>query len=142
MNSINNINNRVLVIYGPNMNLIGLRSNKEKGRLTLDKLSKHIKAQSKFLTIKFFQTNDEVKATNLLQSQRNKIKGLILFPGPWQDCGYILNDIIQIINLPFVTISVGEKENILRGIKNIDNCDLYKASTEALQVFENFLLHK
>ena len=52
MNNINNINNRVLVIYGPNMNLIGLRSNKEKSLLTLDKLSKHIKTQSKFLTIK------------------------------------------------------------------------------------------
>tara|TARA_B100001123_G_scaffold124959_1_gene145595 strand:- start:290 stop:718 length:429 start_codon:yes stop_codon:yes gene_type:complete len=142
MKTINNINSRVLIIYGPNMNLLSLLSKEKKRRLTLDRLSKHIKAHSKLLTIKIFQTNDEIKATKMIQSHRNKIDGLILFPGPWQNCAYILNDIITILNLPFVTVSLGEKVNILRGIQNIEKNNLYEASTDALKVFEKKLQNK
>jgi len=67
-----------------------------------------------------------------VQRQRNKFCGLLLFPGPWQKSAYTLQDTLELLSIPFVTISLGEKVEVLQGLKNIEKEDLYKASESAL----------
>ena len=126
--------NKILVIFGPNMNLIGLRKRDGKTRVTLDKLSRHLrKTATKIgLSLTILQTNNESRAVNQIQRQRKKIKGILIFPGPWQQSGHVLNDTLGILSIPCVTISNHKKEEALKVMKNIEEKDIYKSSEEAL----------
>ena len=63
----------ILVLQGPNLNLLGLKSSKKKGRLTLDRLNKQIRSFSKDsgINIKTLQTHKQFQAINFLQRNRN-----------------------------------------------------------------------
>ena len=116
------------------MNLLGLRTREDGGRITLDKLNRHLRkaAIKTLLSLTIIQTNDESRAVNHLQNQRKKIKGILLFPGPWQQSGYVIKDTLDILSIPCIAVSIGEKEGILKGMKNIAGTDIYKSSEKAL----------
>ena len=125
---------KILVIHGPNMNLIGYRYKKNKTRVTLDKINRCLRKEAIKLKqeIRMIQTNDEGDAVTILQRQRNKICGILLFPGAWQKSGHVLKDTLELLSIPFITISLGEKAEVLRGIDNILEEDIYKACEIAL----------
>ena len=124
----------VLIIHGPNMNLLGHRKIEANPNITLDKLNRNLRkvAKSLKMNIKIIQTDDEAKAVTTLKRQRNKARGIVLFPGPWQKSGYVLQDTLKLLSIPFVTVSVGEKAEVLQGLHNIYETDLYKAGEIAL----------
>ena len=80
---------KILVIHGPNMNLIGHRYKRNKSSVTLDKINRCLRNEASKLKqeLKIIQTNDEGKAVTILERQRNKICGILLFPGAWQQSG-------------------------------------------------------
>lgn len=125
---------KILVIHGPNMNLIGHRYKSNKSRITLDKINRCLRntANKLKLELKIIQTNDEGKAVTILQRQRNKIRGVLLFPGAWQKSGFVLKDTLELLSIPFITISLGEKAEVLQGLDNILEEDIYKACEIAL----------
>jgi 3-dehydroquinate dehydratase-2 len=116
------------------MNLLGHRKIEASPNITLDKLNKNLRkvASRLELKLKIVQTNDEARAVTIVQRQRNKFCGLLLFPGPWQKSAYTLQDTLELLSIPFVTISLGEKVEVLQGFKNIEKEDLYKAGEYAL----------
>ena len=124
----------VLIIHGPNMDLLGHRKIEANPNITLDKLNRNLRKVAKSLNmkVKIIQTNDEVKAATTIQRQRNKTSGILFFPGPWQKSGYVLQDILKLLSIPFITISVGEKAEVLQGLHNIYETDLYRAGEIAL----------
>jgi len=132
--SAHTISKHILIIHGPNMNLLGHRKIEANPNITLDKLNKNLRKVAKSLNmkVKIIQTNDETKAVTTLQRQRNKTCGILFFPGPWQQSGYVLHDTLKLLSIPFITISVGEKADVLQGLHNIYETDLYKASEMAL----------
>ena len=134
-NTINTSNKKILVIHGPNMNLLGLRKIENCERITLDKLNRYLrkKAKGRGVTLIIFQTNDESLAITKLQRQRKKIKGIILFPGPWQQSGHGIKDTLEILGIPYITISIGEKVKLLKGAHNIEGMNTYNAAEHALE---------
>ena len=126
--------NKILVIHGPNMNLIGHRNKRKKSSITLDKINRCLRMEAIKLKqeLKITQTNDEGNAVTILQRQRNKICGILLFPGAWQKSGYVLKDTLALLAIPFITISLGERADVLQGIDNILEEDIYKACKIAL----------
>ncbi len=126
--------NKILVIHGPNMTLIGHRYKKNKSRVTLDKINRCLRKEANKLKqeLKTIQINEEGNAVTILQRQRNKICGILLFPGPWQKSGYVLKDTLALLSIPFITISLGEEAGALQGIDNILEEDIYKACAIAL----------
>ena len=83
---------KLLVLHGPNMNLLGVRSAQKGENITLDKINRHIRRyiRDKNIEIKIIQTHSEVKAVSYIQNNRNNFDGLILTPGAWNESGYIL----------------------------------------------------
>ena len=124
--------NKILVIQGPNMNLLGHRYKNTK--ITLEKLNTHLRKTAKKFNIKLFiiQTNEESKATNTLQRQRNKICGVLLFPGPWQQSGFVLKDALELLEIPYITVSQGEDISLFNGIDNIKG-DILSAAEAAIE---------
>ena len=125
---------KILIIQGPNMNLLGYRFKDTKTKITLDKLNVHLrKTAKKFkLELIIIQTNDESKATTAIQRQRNKICSILLFPGPWQQSGFVLKDTLELLKIPYITISLGEDVTLLKGIDNIEG-DILKACETAIE---------
>ena len=123
---------KILIIQGPNMNLLGLKLKDTK--TTLGKLNAHLQKTARKHKIKLviIQTNDESKAVKALQRQRNKICSALLFPGPWQQSGFVLKDTLELLKIPYITISSGEDVTLLKGIDNIGG-DILKACETALE---------
>ena len=85
--------------------------------------------RNKDVKLKILQTHSETKAVSYIQNNRKKIDAIILVPGPWQYSGYILSELLDLVNIPFITITYKEKDYIklLNGKYNINDDNLYDA---------------
>ncbi len=101
----------ILIIQGPNLNLIGVKSAKLRKRITLDKINKGIRRyiREKEVTVKIYQTHSIEKAVTLLQRNRNWANGIIIAPGVWSTYEAILVNTLELIEVP--TIEVYDKDD-------------------------------
>ncbi len=126
---------RLLILHGPNMNLFGIHSAKKKQTITLDKINQHIRRfiRNKNLEIKIIQTHSETKAVSYIQNNRNKFHGVIITPGPWDQAGYTLLDLLQLINMNYTIINIeNKKNNLFKDSKAIYHTDILKSFEEAI----------
>ena len=74
---------KILILYGPNLNLLGIWSANRNKTITLDKLNRHIRKyiRDKKIDLKIIQTNEEAKAISYIQNNRKKIDAIITVPG-------------------------------------------------------------
>ena len=100
----------ILILQGPNLNLLGLRSKTISKRLTLDKLNKGIKNHvvDKDVKLKINQTHKQFQAVNFLQRNRNWANGLLFIPTSWANAEYTLFETIKIIDIPTSIIYFNE----------------------------------
>ena len=91
----------ILILQGPNLNLLGLKSSKKESRLTLDKLNKQIRSFSKEneINIKTLQTHKQFQAINFLQRNRNWANGILLIPTSWARNSHTILETINLIQL-------------------------------------------
>lgn len=96
----------LLVLHGPNMNLMGLRSSRVGETITLDKIDRALrrKAHKVGITLKTLQTHDSGKAITFLQRNRNWAQGLLISPGPWARFQHDLLDTLRLVGIPFAEI--------------------------------------
>ena len=101
----------VLIIHGPNMNLLGSFS---KNRMTLDKLNRNIKnfVKPKNVKLKIFQTHDVNKYITLIQRNRNKVDGIILNLGPLHSQSELISDTLSIVKHPFRCVEIGFQHKV------------------------------
>lgn len=127
---------KILVLHGPNLNLLGLRSAKLGTNITLDKVNSALRTEVRIseVELKILQTHDEAKAVTFLHRNRNKHQGLLFSPGVWSHCGYIIKDVLDIIQMSFVTIHFEKPiEVIFQPDEIIINEDPVKAYIEGIK---------
>ncbi|NOZ08753.1 MAG: type II 3-dehydroquinate dehydratase [FCB group bacterium] len=97
---------RILVLHGPNLNLLGLRSARLGTRATLDKVNRALRREVRntAFELKIFQTNSESAASIIIQRNRNKAAGILLAPESWRHGAYVLADTLDLIGLPLITV--------------------------------------
>ena len=115
----------ILILQGPNLNLLGLKSAPTKERLTLGKLNKKIKSSIKTedVQVKFLQTHKNFQAINFLQRNRTKAEGLLLIPTSWARGNYTILETITLIKIKTAVIYFNqpygfgtfENKSILKG---------------------------
>ena len=100
----------ILILQGPNLNLLGLKSSKTENRLTLDKLNKRIKKhlRNKDVELKIYQTHKQFQAVNYLQRNRKWANGIIIIPTSWARNEYTILETINIIDIPTSIIYFNE----------------------------------
>ena len=96
----------ILILQGPNLNLLGLKSSKNNDRLTLDKLNKAIKkfSRTKDINLKFLQTHKEFQAVNFLQRNRNWANGILFIPTSWARNSHTILEAIKLVDIKASTI--------------------------------------
>lgn len=118
----------ILILQGPNLNLLGLKSSKKGFNLTLDKLNKSLRiyVRDKELTLKFLQTHKQYKALNFLQRNRNWADGLLFIPTSWARNEWTIKETLELISLPTVFVYFNKSYNfgtpIDTSIFKLNNC--------------------
>ena len=91
----------ILILQGPNLNMLGLKSSKTKANVTLDKinraLKKHVKGKN--VSLKFLQTHKQFQAVNFLQRNRNWADGILFTPTSWARNEYTILETLELISL-------------------------------------------
>ena len=74
------MSNNILIINGPNLNLLGEREQSQYGSITFEELKKNCLEKSRELNINlnFTQSNVEGEIVNLIQEERNNCDGIII----------------------------------------------------------------
>ena len=116
----------ILIIQGPNLNLIGLKSARRGKHVTLDKINKGIRRfiQDKDIEVKIYQTHNIDKVVTLLQRNRNWADAIIIAPVAWSIYEVILVDTIEIIGLP--TIEVYDEDDSIKYVEKSILSDVCK----------------
>jgi len=114
---------KILILHGPNLNLIGKISAKNKETVTLDKINKSMKksCRGKDIELKIFQTHKIFQAINFLQRNRNYSNKLIFAPMSWSQYEHSLLETIKICNYELLQISFDEEYELSDFNKSIFN---------------------
>ncbi len=96
----------ILILQGPNLNLLGLKSSKTGNQLTLDKVNRGLRyhVRNTDIELKIFQTHKLEKVITLIQRNRNWADGILIAPMAWAHYEYVLKETLDLIDLPFIEI--------------------------------------
>lgn len=97
---------RVLVLNGPNLNLLGSREPEIYGRLTLDEINDDLRAKFPGVDFEFYQSNHEGDLIDKLQSE--KFAGAVFNPGAFTHYSYALYDCIRAMEYPVVEVHLSD----------------------------------
>lgn len=96
---------KILVIHGPNLNLLGTREKKIYGHLTLEEINQAIKKEAKELkiSVEIIQSNSETQIVEAIQKAR-KMDGIIINPGAYTHYSISIRDAISAIEAPVIEV--------------------------------------
>ena len=103
----------ILVINGPNLNLLGTRQQEIYGNDTLDELMMWLQTSpvSTDHSFKFSQSNHEGELIDILQDERHWANGIIINPGAFTHYSYAIRDAISAIQVPTVEVHLSDIKN-------------------------------
>ena len=103
----------ILIVQGPNLNLIGLRSAKSGDQITLDKINRNLRKQAnkrpEDLTVKILQTHKIEKAMTTINRNRRWANGIILAPMAWARYEYALRDCLDTVAIPTIEVFLADQ---------------------------------
>jgi 3-dehydroquinate dehydratase-2 len=104
---------RVEVLHGVNLNLLGERDELHYGTLTLSDLEAQIAswAAEVGLSASFFQTNSETEYVERLHALRGQVAAVILNPGSWTHYAYAIHDALELTGLPAVEVHLSDVQS-------------------------------
>ena len=105
--------NKIIILNGPNLNLLGEREKNQYGNFTLKDVEKNCNDYSDRNNIKlsFFQSNIEGEIVNKIQSSRNNQNGLIINAGGYTHTSVAIHDALKILKIPIIELHISNIYN-------------------------------
>ena len=104
-----NLMKKILVLHGPNLNLLGLRETSVYGGVSLASLNKQLleHAGTAGLTLTAKQSNSESELINLIhQASEDKINYLIINPAAYTHTSIAMRDALLAVQIPFIEVHI------------------------------------
>ena len=97
---------KILIIHGPNLNLLGKREPDQYDVLTLDQINKMIleRAQKETVEVKIFQANSEGEIISEIHRAIGVFDGLVINPAAYTHTSIALRDALLAVELPTVEV--------------------------------------
>jgi 3-dehydroquinate dehydratase-2 len=98
----------ILVIHGPNLNLIGMREKDVYGTESIDSINEEVtkRAQKLNVNVEIFQSNHEGGIIDKIHSCVGKIDGVVINPGAYTHYSIAIRDAIKSVNIPTVEVHI------------------------------------
>ena len=98
----------ILVLHGPNLNLLGTREPDVYGSVTLADINAHLLdfAAAHGATLRILQSNHEGDLIDALHEARSWAHGVIINPGGYTHTSVALRDAVKLLQVPFVEIHI------------------------------------
>lgn len=100
----------ILVINGPNLNMLGIREPAHYGRTTyaelLDTILAHAKARG--VGVDFYQSNHEGDLVDAIQGALGRYDGIVINPGAYTHTSIALLDAVKAVSLPTVEVHISD----------------------------------
>ena len=104
---------KIIILNGPNLNLLGEREKNQYGTETLKDIEKSCKkfAEKNLVKIDFFQSNIEGELVEKIQQSRNIYNGLIINAGGYTHTSVAIHDALKIIRIPIIELHISNIYN-------------------------------
>ena len=102
------MNNKIIIINGPNINLLGEREQSQYGTINFDQLSDICKKKSidLGLDLEFMQSNIEGDLVNIIQDSRKKFDGIIINAAAFTHTSVAIRDALEIYKKPIIEVHI------------------------------------
>ena len=104
---------QVLILNGPNLDVLARRDPKLYGGLSLNELESRIYAWAHALdiTARCRQTNNEGEYLEWIHDAYDHVDAVIVNPGAWTHYSYAIRDALELLEVPFVEVHLSDIEN-------------------------------
>ena len=102
------MNNKIIIINGPNLNLLGEREQSQYGSITLEKIKEKCikKSRELSLEIEFFQSNIEGEIVNTIQASRNNFDGMVINAAAFTHTSVAIRDALELFKKPIIELHI------------------------------------
>lgn len=119
---------RILVINGPNLNLLGARDKTHYGALTIEEINKKIMFEFLNDKFEFFQSNIEGEIVTKIQNAMKDFDGIIINPGGYGHTSVAIRDALYDIKLPKIEVhlsNLAAREDFRQTLLTASVCNGY-----------------
>ena len=104
---------KLLVINGPNINMLGIREPDVYGQNTYEDLISHIQTSANELgiTVKHFQSNHEGAIVDEIQSAYGRFDGIVINPAAYTHTSVAILDALKAVSLPAVEVHISDVDS-------------------------------
>ena len=128
---------KILVINGPNLNMLGIREPDIYGRQTYEDMRKYIMdyARQRELAVEVFQSNSEGEIVTKIQQAYGKKDAIIINPAAYTHTSVAILDALKAVNIPTVEVHLSNP-NEREEFRRISYVSLYAEHTIVGKGFE------
>ena len=119
---------RILILNGPNLNMLGKRDAKLYGDLSLDKIEKLLVKEFENVSFTFFHSNNEGDLVDKIQSAGNNFEGIIINPGGYAHTSVAIHDALEECNIPKIEVHLSHlarREEFRQNLVTATGCNGY-----------------
>ena len=102
------MSNNIIVINGPNLNLLGKREQSQYGTVTFEQLKENCRAKAKELNVnlEFYQSNIEGEIVTRIQKSKNEHDGIIINAAGFTHTSVAIRDALDIFKKPIIELHI------------------------------------
>jgi 3-dehydroquinate dehydratase II len=104
----NIMSNNIIIINGPNLNLLGEREQSQYGSITFDKLKENClnKAKELKVNLEFYQSNIEGELVTTIQKAKGKFDGIIINAAGFTHTSVAIRDALDVYKKPIIELHI------------------------------------
>lgn len=132
---------KILVINGPNLNMLGIREPDIYGRKTYDDLLFYIKEEAEKLgvAVEFYQSNHEGDIVDKIQSAYGNTDGIVINPAAYTHTSIAIPDALKAVGIPTVEVHISDISS-REAFRRISYVSPVALKTIAGKGFEGYIL--
>ena len=118
----------IIIINGPNLNMLGKRDKGHYGKLSLAKIGSLLKKEFPRMSFTLYQSNVEGEIVSQIQKASEKFNGLLINPGGYAHTSVAIRDALEDCTIPKVEVHLShlvKRESYRQNLITASGCDGY-----------------